>query len=941
SNVILGDSGLILASPVDGTQFGTLPITLGRVVTLDNGIGSDDTITTNGANDLVMGGAGNDHITIGDGTNLVFGDGGFFTWVDAGLDGGTPNPANLDIAQSVSDPLDGNDVIEVGPGNNLVVGGGGNDRITVTAGAGFNVILGDSGKITRAAADTHRFGGLPITLGRIETTDDAIGGTDTILTGDGSNVVFGGAVNDAITLGNGTNLVFGDAGYIDWAPDGGIHSAVSTSWTIGGDDRIVLGNGSNLVVGGAGSDNISGGNGFNVILGDNAEIDSAGANTDPFGGVHGLPITLGMIKTTAPHVGECATLYCDVISTGNANDIVFGGPGADKITTGNGTNIVFGDDGQIDWMLDGNPKDIDRVVSTNSTDGGNDLITVGSGSILVVGGYGNDTITGGTDSNLIIGDNGAVEAALADTPRFGALPITIGVVKTTDPTDGGNDVITTGSVSDIILGGPGNDTITTGGGTNVVFGDSGEIDYVTATDSDASDIDAMFSTDPNLGGNDVITIGTGNAIVIGGKGQDTIVGGSGANIIVGDNGAIIAALSNDASSRFGALPITVGSVESTATGIGDDDKITGGSGRGIMIGGLGNDTITTGDGGNIVVGDNGKIVYAASAPLFDGNDVTLDIVQTIAPEDGGGVDRITTGSGNDVVIGGDGADLIDAGAGNNVVIGDNASVFYFAGKLDLVQSTETGADGSLHGGGDTITTGSGNDVVVGGYGSDWIDAGAGANLVFGDSVILDFAKGTGILLTATSIANAFGGGDTIITGVGDDVVIGGVGGDTINAGDGNNTIVGDNGTLVYDPAGTGKVWSISTTTPAVGSADTITTGVGNDVVIGGFGGDTITDFGGTNIVLGDQGFVDWVVLNGNPADIDKIVATDPTIGGNDTITITGSGNDVVIGGTGSDTISTGSGDDLIFGDFGQVIGAATGTTIPATLPVPTGPTTFT
>src|SRR5204863_95270 len=163
-----------------------------------------------------------------------------------------------------------------------------------------------------------------------------------------SNVVLGGAVNDAITLGNGTNLVFGDAGYIDWAPDGGIHLAVSTSWTIGGDDTIVLGNGSNLVVGGAGSDNISGGTGFNVIAGD------------------------------------------------------------------------------------------DGIAA----------------------------VTGCTETAGVVGDTGSAEAAPAHSRRFRDLPITIGVVKTTDPTDGGNDTITTGSVSDIILGGPGDDTITTGGGTN-------------------------------------------------------------------------------------------------------------------------------------------------------------------------------------------------------------------------------------------------------------------------------------------------------------------------------------------------------------------------------------------------------------------------------------------------------------------------------------------
>ena len=277
---------------------------------------------------------------------------------------------------------------------------------------------------------------------------------------------------------------------------------------------------------------------------------------------------------------------------------------------------------------------------------------------------------------------------------------------------------------------------------------------------------------------------------------------------------------------------------------------------------------------------------------------------------------------------------IHAGDGNNVVLGDNGAVSFFGGKLDLIQSTETGDDAPAQGGSDSIFTGAGNDVIVGGFAGDTINAGDGNNVVFGDSAVLDFAQGTGVLLTAISTGNAYGGDDGITTGSGNDLVVGGVGTDTINAGDGNNIVVGDNGSSSYDPVG--GHWTVTTTTPAIGGMDSITTGVGNDLVIGGAGGDTITDLGGTNIVLGDQGNVDWVLVGGTQAYLDRIAPTDPTIGGNDTITISGSGDNYVIGGTGNDIISTGSGDDLIFGDFGQITG-----TIPLTLAVPTGPTTFT
>ena len=78
-------------------------------------------------------------------------------------------------------------------------------------------------------------------------------------------------------------------------------------------------------------------------------------------------------------------------------------------------------------------------------------------------------------------------------------------------------------------------------------------------------------------------------------------------------------------------------------------------------------------------------------------------------------------------------------------------------------------------------------------------------------------------------ANTGDGGDTITTGTGDDHVIGGGAGDTVTAGAGNNVVIGDSGS--YNGA---KAESAS---QATDGADTITTTGGNDTVIGGGGGD--------------------------------------------------------------------------------------------------------
>ena len=61
------------------------------------------------------------------------------------------------------------------------------------------------------------------------------------------------------------------------------------------------------------------------------------------------------------------------------------------------------------------------MVSTDTSDGGNDLITYGAGRAIVLGGQGDDTITGGAGTAIVLGDSGMILAASSDTDRFGTL----------------------------------------------------------------------------------------------------------------------------------------------------------------------------------------------------------------------------------------------------------------------------------------------------------------------------------------------------------------------------------------------------------------------------------------------------------------------------------------------------------------------------------------
>ena len=227
-----------------------------------------------------------------------------------------------------------------------------------------------------------------------------------------------------------------------------------------------------------------------------------------------------------------------------------------------------------------------------------------------------DEIDAGNGRNLVLGDNGEIYAAGSDASRLGAFPMTLGLVQTIESLLGGADSITTGSGDDVILGGINGDTISAGDGNNLVIGDSGLVDWTAAErggaragdDSDPADVDRVLATNPDDGGSDVITTGSGDDVIVGGEdGEvvsgahissqtavpttvsddsvlgDSIVAGNGRNLVFGDNGEIYAAASNF--SRFGAFPMTLGLVQTIESLLGGDDSITTGSGDDVILGG--------------------------------------------------------------------------------------------------------------------------------------------------------------------------------------------------------------------------------------------------------------------------------------------------------------------------------------------------------------------
>ena len=92
-------------------------------------------------------------------------------------------------AAIVATDAGGVDRITSGGGQDIIIGGRFGD--TIAAGNGDNLVIGDSGRTRAASTSAPQLGGLPITLGVVETITYADGGADivTTVTADKRNAV--------------------------------------------------------------------------------------------------------------------------------------------------------------------------------------------------------------------------------------------------------------------------------------------------------------------------------------------------------------------------------------------------------------------------------------------------------------------------------------------------------------------------------------------------------------------------------------------------------------------------------------------------------------------------------------------------------------------------------------------------------------------------------
>ena len=446
----------------------------------------------------------------------------------------------------------------------------------------------------------------------------------------------------------------------------------------------------------------------------------------------------------------------------------------------------------------------------------------------------------------------------------------------------------------VVVGSAGTDRITgASAGTNYLFGDEGLWAFTPETKNEKKKVfDQVFSYPTEAGDADIIVGGTSEKAkptnyIFGGAGNDFIVGGSGENVIFGDFGRLknengkLVADRYDTFDEGGSDLVYGGQNNDRIYGgagfdlvhaSGGDDEIHGGQGNDVLLGGSGDDAIYGDEGTDVIFGDvpfkSDMTIALSSDSLEKGAQLPFTF---LAHELKGMVDSL----GNYV------SPFFSALEENGVKV-DTVKMFDFVDEYidrtfdkgskwtkeileDLVVVENAPTNGS-----DVIDGGNGADVIFGDDGKNAADVGkesfAGGRDVIKGGAGNDFIDGDA-------------GSDTIDGGSGMDIIYGGRGSDTMDGGSGNDFLFGDDGWVEYaketsqkgqwfnkngvisncksvfgDIAdATGKVFGISNEakSKAGGGDDTIIAGNDSDFVDGQSGNDTykVQFMGGSSEVI--------------------------------------------------------------------------------------------
>lgn len=915
---------------------------------LDGGEGADY-LQGSGGDDTLWGGAGNDQLFGDDPLDLTIAEGD--DWLDGEdgddqLQGGTGTDALFggdgdDVLFGDRTALDptpgngGNDELNGGLGRDSLFGDGGDDQLT--GGAGNDVLDGGGGQ------DTYVF-----SLG-----DDF----DTIVdtTGEGNRLVFGAGISSTgiiVAMGPDDSLVL-RTGNLEEAVQiqnfglsnlNGLHPIESFEFSDGailtyvqlaatglavsgwlGDDQLVGtaqgervfgGGGNDLINAGAGNDVLSGGTGNDILIGGDGQdtyIFRAGWGIDQihdasgegnqlvFGsGISRASLSLGFRQTTIP--GEGGEEEGEGGSPGTVLNYLV-------VRTGG-----IGDAVEVEWFDPANQSAslaVDQFVFADGT-------TLTSPELLA-------------DGLELMGTNGIDTLNGQDIyRRIRGLA--------------GDDLLTGGTIDNVMEGGDGRDLLLSNGGSDQLSG---------GTDDDVLRGGAGDDVLNGESGNDSLEGEAGADVLVGGSGDDQLNGGEGSDTYRFNLGDGLDALFDSGSNAetdtvlFGG-GITAGAL-SLSSQVGQIVINVGTSSDGVQLGSsfdvFGSQTIERFqfvDGSILTYADLMARGFTINGTELD--DVLLGTNLTDRFHGGLGNDRLEGNEGNDSYVFnvGDGLDAIvdvaSIDAGNEVLFGAGIASADLRLGLASDQSDPSLNDLLLH-------VGSNGDAIQ----LDTFDR----NNVLGPHSVQTFRFADGSMLTHEEmVARGFDltgtdGDDQIIgtnivdrivAGNGADVLRSGVGDDTLDGGAGNDRLIGgrDSDTYVFGP-GSGH----DTIVEFQGSLDAIRFAAGvtpTDVAVTRENNDLVFNLNGgpdrltvslyfvapplqvelvqfADGTVWDHTFIDQLVqptIRGTEGP-DVLVGTennDRLIGLGSDDQLTGlAGNDLLDGGTGADQLAGGSGND--------------------------------
>lgn len=342
-------------------------------------------------------------------------------------------------------------------------------------------------------------------------------------------------------------------------------------------DMLDGGAGDDLLLGSLGADTLDGGTGVNTV---SYEASDARVTVDLSKGVgQGGHADGDVLRNINVVIGS---RFGDNLIGSDGDDTLYGMEGRDTLIGNAGNDLLFGGS-RADSLSGGEGDDMLRGGT------GNDTLLGGAGNDWLRGGRGADSLDGGEGVNRAMYDwsNAAVTVNLqtgAGTGGDAEGDVLVNIREVVGSTFG--DVLTGGTLADVLLGAAGNDTIDGGRRADRLFGGEG---------------------DDSLAG------GAGNDLLFGGLGADTIDGGSGIDTLsyaraayavmvhlgqgVGDGGN----LSESEGDRILNIERVVGS--------GFDDTLTGGAGNETLAGGAGSDQLNGGAGNDVLIGGDGGDVF--------------------------------------------------------------------------------------------------------------------------------------------------------------------------------------------------------------------------------------------------------------------------------------------------------------------------------------------